>query len=75
MTKPVHAMLLSFSVKFRRNLIHNTHDAGGIPTPVEYQEDFNTVQGIDEVEGSANETVAVTPELVRLENFIAQTTV
>lgn len=62
---PGHAVLLIISAESRRILIYNRHSLMG-SNPVEYEEDYCTLQGLDEKERSGNTTITETSELAPL---------
>lgn len=70
----VHALLLSFSVKFTRNLNCNEHTLVGLLT-VAYEEHYITVQRMDERECSATQTNSKNSKIEPSESFIAETAV
>lgn len=70
----VHAMPLKFCAEFRQKLIIDRYTWVGF-LPVEYDEDYSSVQLINELVGSANATNSETPKMVLLENITPQTIV
>lgn len=61
----VHVVVLNFIVEFRHNLIYSGHTLVRF-IPDEYEEDYSTVQGIDEQECNGNPTISKTSKLVPL---------
>lgn len=62
-THPAHAVLLDFSLGFRQIHIYKGLTWMGF-LPVEYDEDYITVQGVDERECFGNGTISITSELM-----------
>lgn len=71
---PVHAVLLKFRAALEHNLVSNGHTLVGF-LYVQNEEDYCTIQSIDELDCSGNDTIREKSELVHLKNFTAHTTV
>lgn len=71
---PMHAVLLNFRMDSRLNPIYNVQTLMGF-VHFENEEEYSTVQRIDDWECSGNKDISESSKLGNLVNLVAQTTV